>query len=110
MVVKFNKLTKNLLDIPLTKVSGVWESFFTQISIVWSNGMLINRPSASKLAMKRSLFWVENSSTKVKKSLTLNSFCNVSDRTGTKNITNLYVGVPIAERMNLNGGILFLRC
>ena len=49
------------------------------------------------------------SSTKVKESVTVNSFCVTSDRTGTKNFASLYVGVPIAERISLNGGNPFRR-
>ena len=42
-VAKFSKSPKSFLDIPLTKVSGVLKSFFTQISIGSSNGMLVNK-------------------------------------------------------------------
>ena len=45
----------------------------------------------------------------MKESLTVNSFQVISDRTGTKNFANLYVGVPIAERISLNGGNPFIR-
>ena len=45
----------------------------------------------------------------MKESLTVNSFCVISDRTGTKNFASLYVGVPIAERIGLNGGNPFIR-
>ena len=45
----------------------------------------------------------------MKESVTVNSFCVTSDRTGTKNFASLYVGVPIAERISLNGGNPFRR-
>ena len=45
----------------------------------------------------------------MKESLTVNSFCVISDRTRTKNFASLYVGVPIAERISLNGGNPFIR-
>ena len=45
----------------------------------------------------------------MKESLTVNSFCVTLDRMGTKNFANLYVGVPIAERIGLNGINPFLR-
>ena len=99
LVAKFSKSRKSFLDIPLTKVSGVLKSFFTQISIVSSNGMLVNKASTSKLAIWRSLFWVKISSTKVKESRALNSFCVISDRTETKSFVSLYVGVPISHQL-----------
>ena len=72
--------------------------------------MLVNKASTSKLAIWRSLFWVKKiSSTDVKESLTVNSFYVISDRTRTKNFASLYVGVPIAERIGLNGGNPFVR-
>ena len=55
------------------------------------------------------MFCVNISSTKVKESLTVNSFCVMSDRTGTRNFASLYVGVSIAERIGLNGGNTFIR-
>ena len=71
--------------------------------------MLLNKASTSKLAIQRSLSWVKILSTKMKEPLTVN-WCNViSDRTGTKNFANLYVGVTITERVGLNGGNPFLR-
>ena len=70
---------------------------------------MVNKPSTSKLAIWRSLSWDKISSTKVKESLTENSFCVLSDRSGTKNFASLYVGVPIAERMGLNGSNPVLR-
>ena len=39
----------------------------------------------------------------MKVSSTINLFCVISDRTGTKNFASLYVGVSIAERMVMNG-------
>ena len=45
----------------------------------------------------------------MKESLTINSFCVISNKTGTKNFASLYVGVPIAERTGLNGGNPFIR-
>ena len=45
------------------------------------------------------------SSANVKKSLTVNLFCVISDRTGTKTFASLYAGVSVAERIGLNGGI-----
>ena len=108
-VAKFSKSQKSFLDIPLIKLSGVLKSFLTQISIVLSNGMLVNKASTSQLAIWRSLFWVKISSTKVKESLTANSFCVISDRTETKSFASLYVRVPIAEILVLNGGNAFIR-
>ena len=83
MVAKFSKSRKLFLDISSSEVSGVWKSYFTQISIVSSNGMLVNKASTSKLAKQRSLSWVKISWTKIKGSLTVNSFCVISDRKGT---------------------------
>ena len=40
----------------------------------------------------------------MKESLTVNSLFVISDTTGTKYFANLCVEVPIAERMDLNGG------
>ena len=74
----------HFLDITSTKVSGVWKSFFIQISTDSSNGMLINKASTYKLAIQRSLSWVKISSSKVKESLTVNSFYLISDRRETK--------------------------
>ena len=71
--------------------------------------MLLNKASTSKLTIWRSLFWVNISSTKVKESLTVNSFCVISDRTGTKKFATLYVGVPIPERIGLNDSNPFIR-
>ena len=45
----------------------------------------------------------------MKESLKLYSFYVISDRRGTKNFASLYVGVPIPERVSLNGDNLFLR-
>ena len=45
----------------------------------------------------------------MKESLIVNSFCVISYRRGTKNFASLYVGVPIAERIGLNGGNPFIR-
>ena len=45
----------------------------------------------------------------MKESLTVNSFCVISEGTGNKSFPNLYAGVPIAERMGRNGGNPFLR-
>ena len=81
-----------ILDIPLTKVPKVSKSFFMQISVVSSNGMLVNKASTSKLAIWRSLFWVKILSTKVKESLTANSFCVISDRTELKICLNCMLG------------------
>ena len=53
LIVKFSKSQKSLLDIPLTKVSGFLKSFFSQISVVSSNGMLVNIAWISKLAMQK---------------------------------------------------------
>ena len=109
LVAKFSKLRKSFLDILLIKVSGVLKSFFTQIPIVSSYGMFVNKASTSKLAIWRSLFWAKISSTKVKEPLTVNSFWVISDRTGTENFGSLYVGVPIAEIIGLNGDNPFTR-
>ena len=76
--------------------------------MVSSNGMLVNKEWTSKLAIQRSLFWVKISSRKVKEYLSVKLFCVISDRTRTKNFASLYVGVPIAERMCLNGDNPFL--
>ena len=43
LVAKVSKSRKSFLDISLTKISGVLKSFFTEISIVSSNGMLVNK-------------------------------------------------------------------
>ena len=51
--------------------------------------MLVDKTSTSELAIQRSLSWIKISSTKVKESLTVNSFCVISDRTGTKKSANL---------------------
>ena len=75
LVTKFSKLQKSFLDIPLAKISGAWKSLFMQISIVSSNEMLVNKASISKLVMQKSQSWVKISKTKVKESLTVNSFC-----------------------------------
>ena len=45
----------------------------------------------------------------MEKSWTVNSFCVTSDKMGTKNFSILFLGVPIAEIMDLNGVNLFLR-
>ena len=45
----------------------------------------------------------------MKESLTVNSFCVISDSMGTKNFASVYVGEPIAERIGLNGGNPFIR-
>ena len=55
---KFSKLPKSFLDISLTKVSTVCKNFFMQISIVLSDGMLVNKASTSKVAIQRSQSWV----------------------------------------------------
>ena len=55
------------------------------------------------------MFWVKISSAKVKESLTVNWFCVTSDRTAAKFFASLYVGIPIAERIGLNGGNPFIR-
>ena len=44
----------------------------------------------------------------MKESFTVNSFCVILDRTGTKNFASFYVGVPITERIGLNGGNSFI--
>ena len=44
----------------------------------------------------------------MKESFTVNSLCVISDRTGTKNFASLYVGVPITERIGINGGNPFI--
>ena len=44
----------------------------------------------------------------MKEFFTVNSFCVISDRTRTKNFASLYVGVPIAKRIGLNGGNSFI--
>ena len=54
--------------------------------IVSFTGMLVNKVSTSKLAIQRSLPWVKVSSTKTKEFLTVNSFCVISDRKGTKKV------------------------
>ena len=45
----------------------------------------------------------------MKESLTGNSFCAISDRTGTKKFASLYVGVAIAVRKAVNGVNPFIR-
>ena len=45
----------------------------------------------------------------MKKSLTVNLICVISDKIGTKNFASLYVRVPIAQRIGLNGGSPFIR-
>ena len=65
--------------------------------------MFVNKASTSKLAILRSLFCVKISSKIVKESLTVNSLCVISDRMENKNLASLYVGVPIAERIGMNG-------
>ena len=45
LVAKFSKSRKSDLDIPLAKVSGVLKSFFTQMSIVSSNGIMVDKAS-----------------------------------------------------------------
>ena len=42
-IAKFSKSQKSFLDIPLTKVSGVWKNLFTHISVFSSNGMLVSK-------------------------------------------------------------------
>ena len=44
-------------------------------------------------------------SANVKKSLTVNLFCVISDRMGTKTFASLYAGVSVPERIGINGGI-----
>ena len=51
---------------------------------------------------------VSSHGTKVKECRTVNSFCVISDDTGTKNFTSLQLEVPRAERMSLNGSKPFL--
>ena len=53
--------------------------------------------------------WVKISSTKVKKSWSVNSFCIIPDKMGPKNFASLYAGVPTAGRIGMNGCNLFLR-
>ena len=71
--------------------------------------MLVNKASTSKIVIWRSLFWVKISSTKAKESFTVNWFCVTSDRTPTKSFASFYVGIPVAERIDLNGGNPFIK-
>ena len=45
----------------------------------------------------------------MKKSLTVNSFCVISGRTGTTSFACFYVEVAITKRIGLNGGNPFIR-
>ena len=109
LVAKFSKLRKSFLDILLIKVSGVLKSFFTQIPIVSSYGMFVNKASTSKQTIWRSLFWAKISSTKVKEPFNSKLILCYIWQEGTKNFGSLYVGVPIAEIIGLNGDNPFTR-
>ena len=66
-IIFFIKPRKSFLDIPLSKVSGLWKILFMQIPIVLSTGMLVNRESIPKLSVSRSLSWVQVLSTNMVK-------------------------------------------
>lgn len=65
LVAKFIKSRNSFLNISLNEFRSFWKVFFTQISILSSNRILVNKASKSKLAI--SLSWV-------------NSFRVISDR------------------------------
>ena len=65
LVAKFIKSRNPFLNISLNEFRSFWKVFFTQISILSSNRILVNKASKSKLAI--SLSWV-------------NSFRVISDR------------------------------
>ena len=75
-----------------------------QIFIVSARGILVNRESTSKLPIIRLLFWLTISSAKQKEPFTENSLAVIEASLGTKYLANLYVGVPIAERIGRKGG------
>ena len=77
---------------------------FEQIFIVSSRGMLVNNEVMSRLAINQSEFCCSNSLAKSNESLTLYSLEVKSLSIETKNLTFLYVGVPMAERIVRKAG------
>ena len=66
------------------EVSGFWKSFLTQILLVLSNGMLVNKQLTSKLSINRHCSELKFHKIKVKESWTRNSFCAISEKIGAK--------------------------
>ena len=68
--------------------------------------MFVKRLSTSKLAMIQLASKLVTSSANENKSWTVNSLTVKGDKTGTKNFSRLYVGVPIAVKMGWKEGQL----
>ena len=67
--------------------------------MVSSRGMIVNNEVMSRLAIKQSELCCSISLAKSNESLTLYSLKVKSLSIGTKNLTILYVGVPMTERI-----------
>ena len=76
----------------------------TQRSIVSFKGILVNRDSMSKPAIKRLESNVKSSSEKENESLIEYSLDVKGASKGTKIFTILYVGVPISDKIGQKGG------
>ena len=74
--------------------------------MVSSNGMLVKRLSTSKLAMLQLASKLTTSSANEKEPWSVNSLTVKVDKIGTKNFAGLYVGVPIADKMDQKEGQL----
>ena len=66
--------------------------------------MLVKSGSTSKLAITRFESKVNNSSANENESLMMYSFEVKGANKGTKNFANLYVGVPISDKIGRKGG------
>ena len=85
---------------------------FKQMFMVSSRGMLVNNEVVSRLAIKQSEFCCSISLAKSKESLTLYSLKVKSLGIGMKNVSIIYVGVLMSDKIGRKAGqpsITFLR-
>ena len=78
------------------------------MSITSFKGILLNKLSTSRLVIKWSGKTLETSSANENDSCTENPLTVRGDKIGTKNLANLSVGVPIADKIGRNLGQLLI--
>ena len=71
--------------------------------------MLVNSESTSRLAMNNLESCETISLAKENETLVVSSLDVILDKIGNKNFANLYVGVPIADKMGIYAGKLSMQ-
>ena len=97
------EVSQNWIDQDLKQLFS-WHDSFKQIFMVSSREMLVNNKVMLRIAVKQSEFSWSIFSVKSYEPLTLYSWEAKSVTIGTKNLTTLYVGVPLAKGIRRKAG------